>query len=506
MRSDPDSRAGLHRHSRRGRPSRLFPAACAAALTLLLLFAPALTLPLRAQDARDRLDSAVERLERDRAAQLEFLAPRSFEQAEDAIERGRRAAAEAGTDEEIERRAEEAHAALAEGELVAERTNRILEEPLQARAFAAAARAPDFAADEWARAEEELREAGLRAERQENDAPDRAVRAAEAYRQAHRSAIHVEVLGPAADLRTEAKDADAEKRAPITLAHADTLFAQAENVLRDQPEDLEQARVLATAAAEEYRHAGRLALLADSVADRNVTPEEALLRHEAQLAALAAALEFTPHFAEGSDAVAAQALAATLSLQADRSNLRSDLDTRSAEVDRLITQVDTLDARLADVEQREATASAELRQRERKQQKLREIRAVFDSEEAEILATDDRVTIRLTALSFPSGSAELGPENFDVLTKLQRVVREFPAAQITVEGHTDNVGNDAANQALSQRRAIAVRDYLLSNVAMSADRITAVGYGKNRPIAPNDTAAGRARNRRIDVTIDASGS
>jgi outer membrane protein OmpA-like peptidoglycan-associated protein len=68
------------------------------------------------------------------------------------------------------------------------------------------------------------------------------------------------------------------------------------------------------------------------------------------------------------------------------------------------------------------------------------------------------------------------------------------------------VGNDAANQALSQRRAIAVRDYLLSNVAMSADRITAVGYGKNRPIAPNDTAAGRARNRRIDVTIDASGS
>ncbi|MGB3097263.1 MAG: OmpA family protein [Candidatus Deferrimicrobiaceae bacterium] len=129
---------------------------------------------------------------------------------------------------------------------------------------------------------------------------------------------------------------------------------------------------------------------------------------------------------------------------------------------------------------------------------------MFDPEEAEILATDDRVTIRLTALSFASGSAELGPENFDVLTKLQRVVREFPAARITVEGHTDNVGNDAANQALSQRRAIAVRDYLLQNVAMSADRLTAVGYGKNRPIAPNDTAAGRARNRRIDVTIDAT--
>ncbi len=161
------------------------------AVCFLITLALTVPRPLQAQEARDRLDSAVERLERDRAAQLEFLAPRSFEQAEEAIERGRRAAAEGGTDEEIERRAEEAHIALAEGELVAERTSRILEEPLQARAFAAAARAPDFAADEWATAEKELREAGLRAERQENDAPDRAVRAAEAYRQAQRSAILV---------------------------------------------------------------------------------------------------------------------------------------------------------------------------------------------------------------------------------------------------------------------------------------------------------------------------
>jgi hypothetical protein len=89
----------------------------------------------------------------------------------------------------------------------------------------------------------------------------------------------VEVLGPAAELRTEAENSDAEKRAPITFAHADTLFAEAENMLRDQPEDPEQARVLATAAAEEYRHAGRLALLADSISDKKVTPEEILLRH-----------------------------------------------------------------------------------------------------------------------------------------------------------------------------------------------------------------------------------
>lgn len=477
---------------------------CTALLALLAALTPALTPPLLGQEAQRRLESAEERLERDRALQLEFLAPRSFERAVKALDQGRSAAAGEGSEQQIEQFADEAHAALSEGERIADTTGPVLAEPLEARSFAAAARAPEFAPEEWEKAEKELREAGVRAERLDDDASNRAERAAEAYRQAHRSAIHVEILGLAEELRAAAKDADAEKRAPITFSHADTLFAEAENMLRAEPEQLEQARDIATAAADEYRHAGLLALLADSIAGRDITPEQILLRHEARLAALAAALEFTPHFADGSDAVAEQAVEATLSLQADRRNLHSDLDLRSAEVDRLIAQVDELDARLADVEQREAAASAELRERERKQQKLREIRAVFDPQEAEILATDDRVTIRLTALSFASGSAELGPENFAVLTKLQRVVREFPAAQITVEGHTDNVGNDAANQALSRRRAIAVREYLLQNVAMSADRITAVGYGKSRPIAPNDTAAGRASNRRIDVTIDAT--
>ena len=498
MRSESDSEICTAR-LRAARRSALF-------VALLVALAPVVPRPLFAQEAQQLLNRAAERLETDRALQMEFLAPLSFERAVEAIERGQRSVAAGGSEQEVEQFADEAHAALAEGERLAEITGPVLGPALEARAYAAAARAPEFATEEWEKAENELREAGVRAERMDDDAANRVERATEGYRQAHRSAIHVEVLGPAEQLRASAKDADAEKRAPITLAHADTMFAQAEVMLQDDPPQLEQARDLATAAAEEYRHAELLAVLVDSIADDDLTPEQILLRHEAHLAGLAEALEFTPHFADGADAVAEQALEATNSLQADRRNLRSDLDIRSAEVDRLIAQVDELDARLADVEQREAAASAELRERERKQQKLREIRAVFDPEEAEILATDDRVTIRLTALSFASGSAELGPENFDVLTKLQRVVREFPSAQLTVEGHTDNVGNDAANQALSQRRAIAVRDYLLQNVAMSADRITAVGYGKNRPIAPNDTAAGRARNRRIDVTIDATDS
>jgi OOP family OmpA-OmpF porin len=59
---------------------------------------------------------------------------------------------------------------------------------------------------------------------------------------------------------------------------------------------------------------------------------------------------------------------------------------------------------------------------------------------------------------------------------------------------------------LSARRAIAVREYVLANMAISSDRIRALGYGESRPIARNDTAAGRARNRRIDVVLELSGA
>jgi outer membrane protein OmpA-like peptidoglycan-associated protein len=217
---------------------------------------------------------------------------------------------------------------------------------------------------------------------------------------------------------------------------------------------------------------------------------------------IAAELDYEPDFSAGPDSVAARTVEAARSLQADRRALRDDVAARSAEIERLDAEVDRLDARLAEVEQREAAVAAELRERERRERRLREVEAIFAPEEAEVLATPDRITVRLFGLTFPSGSAEIEPENFSLLTKLERVVREFPEGRITIEGHTDSVGNDDVNQALSQRRAIAVRDWLLQSVALSADRVTAVGRGESRPIAPNDSAAGRERNRRIEVVID----
>jgi OOP family OmpA-OmpF porin len=108
-------------------------------------------------------------------------------------------------------------------------------------------------------------------------------------------------------------------------------------------------------------------------------------------------------------------------------------------------------------------------------------------------------TITLPSVDFAFNSAELGPHAKEVLaTELVSELKEDPSLTVLVEGHTDSVGGDAYNQKLSERRAASVKSYLVSQ-GISASRIETKGYGETQPIADNETAAGRAKNRRVDV-------
>jgi outer membrane protein OmpA-like peptidoglycan-associated protein len=118
-----------------------------------------------------------------------------------------------------------------------------------------------------------------------------------------------------------------------------------------------------------------------------------------------------------------------------------------------------------------------------------------------VLREVDDLRIRLVALTFPSGKSTIQPEYFSLLTRLQSAIREFPNSTVVIEGHSDNIGNEAYNLNLSTDRARAVQKYLIANMGLSEDRVQAIGYGKERPIASNETEAGRAQNRRIDVVI-----
>lgn len=106
----------------------------------------------------------------------------------------------------------------------------------------------------------------------------------------------------------------------------------------------------------------------------------------------------------------------------------------------------------------------------------------------------------LSGDAFASGSASLRAEARANLGRIVAFVRDAGAAAVLIEGHTDNRGGDNLNQALSQRRAEAVRDALIEE-GIDGVRLTAVGQGKNHPVADNNTAEGRARNRRVEIVI-----
>ena len=89
------------------------------------------------------------------------------------------------------------------------------------------------------------------------------------------------------------------------------------------------------------------------------------------------------------------------------------------------------------------------------------------------------------------------------MAKVAGILLAYPGLKIRLEGHTDNVGGDEYNLKLSERRAAAVRDYLVEQ-SVPADSVVAVGLGKSDPVASNTTAAGRQQNRRVDMVVSGS--
>lgn len=101
---------------------------------------------------------------------------------------------------------------------------------------------------------------------------------------------------------------------------------------------------------------------------------------------------------------------------------------------------------------------------------------------------------------FDTGKSSIKSESAKVLGDIIAILKEYKTAKFRIEGHTDSVGSDKTNQALSNARALAVKDYLVQN-GIDEFRLSAEGFGESKPIAPNNTAKGRTQNRRVEINL-----
>ncbi len=116
-------------------------------------------------------------------------------------------------------------------------------------------------------------------------------------------------------------------------------------------------------------------------------------------------------------------------------------------------------------------------------------------------ATDRGLVLTLGNVLFATGSSELKPGSVAGLDRLVAFLEQYPDRTAVIEGHTDDVGTAERNQALSLNRAQSVMAYL-SRQGIPSRRITAIGLGETRPVADNDSAAGRQQNRRVEIIVE----
>ena len=113
----------------------------------------------------------------------------------------------------------------------------------------------------------------------------------------------------------------------------------------------------------------------------------------------------------------------------------------------------------------------------------------------------EKVTMTLN-VEFDTNKTIVQEKYYDDIKKVANFMKENPDATAAIEGHTDNLGNDAFNKALSEKRAKNVRQYMIDKFGIDGKRITAAGFGEEVPIASNDTAEGRQKNRRVEAVLE----
>lgn len=145
----------------------------------------------------------------------------------------------------------------------------------------------------------------------------------------------------------------------------------------------------------------------------------------------------------------------------------------------------------ANAERQQVLLDARNREAERLQQQMRELQAQ---------QTERGMVLTLGDVLFDTGKATLKPGAYSNIDRLAQVLRESPKRKVMIEGHTDSTGSEENNIMLSQQRALSVQAALMER-GVSGGQIATVGKGESVPVASNDNAAGRQRNRRVDLIV-----
>lgn len=393
-----------------------------------------------------------------REAQVDVLAAKQFNNANTALNDAREKLAAQKSSKDTLREIAIGRAWLEEAQRIAQISQNNMEEVIRARQRAIAANAPAVLPKEFSKADAELEDVSEDLEKSDfSSATKNRGKLQAMYLDLELRAIRENNLSAARDLVTKSRDEGAAKLAPRSLAVAEKRFQDADAYIIGNRHDQDGIRSRSDAAYGAAEHL--LRITREAKAGRKMPPEEIALRLESERNQVQA-----------------------------KQNQLSELQNALQSTQQGTSELSAENKRLA--KEREMN------------EKFEAARAQFSAEEAEVYRQGDRLIIRLRRLEFPYAKATLPGSSYSLLGKVQKVINSFGESNVVVEGHTDSTGGREANLRLSNERAQAVKEFLEANPGPNPLEISVTGYGYQKPLASNKSAAGRAQNRRVDIVIE----
>ncbi|MFQ5981825.1 MAG: OmpA family protein, partial [Woeseiaceae bacterium] len=378
----------------------------------------------------------------------------------------------------------------------------VLAQTLKSRQDAFNARANELAPDIWDKANRDFVSAIRYLERGDLRSTDRKkVAATSLYRDAELVAIKAQYLTETRRLLAQADKGRIGRWAPLTLSKAKQLLADAERELEENRYDTDYPRSLAQQANYEAKHAFYLSEVVLAERSRDLSVESLVLQWEDPLRQIAGAADIVPAMSNGHDELTAEIVAYVDDMRNRMQALEQDVEASNLRVADMEEEIRALDERLGGATAERTALVQRLEAQARVKAQFEQVERMFVRTEARVFREGNNVILRLVGLSFDSGESAIRQDSFDLLAKVEKAIDIFPRSELVIEGHTDSYGGDEFNQTLSQKRAESVQQYMINAMRIPSYRVIATGFGETNPVANNETAAGRAKNRRIDIVI-----
>ena len=430
-----------------------------------------------------------------RANQLDVLAPNWFSKAQSAYTKAKTALKEGAKLSDIGEYVAEANASLIKAEQMGQVSRTILGSANEARQ-----KALKVGADKLGEPFREVENQYLSLTRAiENNnmsyAQKNAAKVQAAFRNVEIMAIKHNALGDVREMLAKAERAKIQKIAPKAYDVAKKYLAEADTYIGQNPYAAEA--IVQKADAATFMARRMMSIAAISKRFEASEPEDSAIYIESLTERLSKAMGA----GDLRDKPVEDQFEAMVGAANDMNRANKSLKSKNQDDQ---AQIAILEQRLSGLEgysrQQEETKNKLAAAREFNE-RFNNVQRYFRHDEAEVYKQGNQLVIRMRGIHFPVGQATLAPENYTLLSKVQKAIGMFEQPIVTIEGHTDSTGSAQTNQALSQKRAEAVKTYLVANNTLPSNRIYAIGYGPDRPLAPNTTLEGRAINRRIDVII-----